>query len=184
VTVYAASSVAAVTVSAAHKGCGQSHSRPERNGVPAKVWALDCEQCSEFLRQDPMWATSQAETPETFDERLERESFEKRGTLDRDQVLALAMAKIADAELPAAMQRPLRALPSPGVVIGALIECNAGHGSRPGSRFCVECGEPLNAPLRRACPDGHEVAAGMRFCGQCGQPAGTGGSAPALKAAG
>jgi hypothetical protein len=48
-----------------------------------------------------------SELPETYDERLSREDFDKRGARDRDNVLALALARLAGVELPESLLRPI-----------------------------------------------------------------------------
>ena len=127
-----------------------------------------------------MWSATLSELPETHDEKITREDFEKRGAFDERAVMAMAMAKLANIELPDTLRRPLTGLAPHVPVITGLMECDAGHPNEPGVKFCGECGVPLRAPAKRACPDGHELAAGMRFCGECGKPAE--GSAPALEA--
>lgn len=167
---YAASSLACTCISKAHGGCGEPHSRPVENGAPAKIWALTCSGgCETHLRTDPMWSATLSEIPETYDEKLAREDFDKRGAFDRDAVMAMAMAKLAGVELPETMRRPLTGLPQHIPVATGQVECSAGHPNEPGMKFCGECGTPMRAPAKRACPDGHEVAAKMRFCGECGK---------------
>ena len=178
---FARSDLASVTVSAAHGGCTQVHVRPAPGGNPAPVWKLDCVQCEAHLRSDPLWSPTLSEVPETPDETNAREDFDKRGAFDRDAVMAMAMAKLANIELPETLRRPLTGLAPHVPMITGLMECDAGHPNEPGMKFCGECGVPLRALAKRACPGGHEVAAGMRFCGECGKPAE--GSAPALEAA-
>ena len=179
-TLFARSDLASVTVSAAHGGCTQVHVRPAPGGNPAPVWKLDCVQCEAHLRSDPLWSPTLSEVPETPDETNAREDFDKRGAFDRDAVMAMAMAKLANIELPETLRRPLTGLAPHVPMITGLMECDAGHPNEPGMKFCGECGIPLRAPAKRACPDGHEVAAGMRFCGECGKPAE--GAVPALEA--
>lgn len=167
---FARSDLASVTVSAAHGGCGQVHARPAPGGKPVDVWELTCEPCSAYLRTDPLWAATLSEVGETPDEKLTREDFEKRGTYDRDAVMAMAMAKLAGVELPETLRRPLTGLKPHIAVTSGKVVCEAGHDNEPGSKFCGECGVTLRAPSKRTCPDGHEVAAKMRFCGECGKP--------------
>jgi hypothetical protein len=168
---YAATSIAYTCISKAHGGCGEPHSRPVENGAPAKIWALNCpDGCENFLREDPMWSSTLSELPETYDEKLSREDFQRRGAIDRDQVMALAMAKLAGVELPDTMRRPISGLAPHVPVITGEIVCADGHPNEAGSKFCGECGSVLHAPVRLTCPDGHEITAKMRFCGECGQP--------------
>ena len=37
--------------------------------------------------------------------------------------------------------------------IAGLLECPAGHGQPPGSKFCNECGAPMSAPVTKAALD-------------------------------
>jgi|GEM_PF-1366071 len=164
-TIYARSDICAVTISVAHGGCGSAHHRPASDGNPAKLWALTCAPCENYLRSDPHWAGSVSEVPETFDESKGREDFERRGAADRDTVLATALAKLAGVDLPPALRGLIG-----GAGPAAAITCPSGHGCDPGSKFCGDCGAALDtAPL--TCPSGHEVARGMKFCGECGAPA-------------
>jgi hypothetical protein len=118
-----------------------------------------------------LFATTEADIPETPDEVKGREDFQKRGATDRDNVLAIAMAKLAGVELPQTIRQAISgaspALPS---IAGVMI-CPAGHDAEPGSRYCGECGAEMRRPSVAACPDGHPVAASAKFCGECGQPA-------------
>ncbi len=43
-------------------------------------------------------------------------------------------------------------------------QCPNGHENPEGSRFCLQCG----APLQAGCPHGHENPPGAAFCGECG----------------
>ena len=88
-TLYSRSDLSATTVSIAHGGCGSSHHRPAPDGNPAKIWALTCVQCENYLRADPLWSTTVAEIPETHDEQSEREDYEKRGANDIQTMMAL-----------------------------------------------------------------------------------------------
>ena len=140
-TVYSASSIMAVTISAAHGGCGTAHSRPVRNGAPDKIWKLTCPPCEAFLGSDPMWAATMAEIPETHDEKIAREDYETRGAKDRDYVQAIALAKIAGVEIPEALKRALSG--DQAHIPSAQVECRDGHPNMPGSKFCGECGVPM-----------------------------------------
>ena len=140
-TVWARSDLAAVTVSEAHGGCGQTHRRPAPGGNPAAVWKFsECPQCEDFLRHDPLWAVTAAEIPETHDETKTREDFDKRGARDKDAILALALAKIAGIE------------------------------NLPDSLTRMVSGAPLHVPGQMECPSGHVQPSGMKFCGECGAP--------------
>ena len=173
-TLYPASSPMAVIVpTEAFGGCGNLHSRPVRNGAPVHPWTFDCPACENHLRHDPLWSSTLSEIPETHDENKAREDFDKRGARDKDQVLALALAKLAGIELPESLLRPITGnLPK----TIALMECPAGHPGKPGSKFCATCGVAMHQPVnaltaaRVLCPEGHENTAAAKFCAECGIP--------------
>ena len=134
------------------------------------MWNLQCEPCCAYLRKvsDPLWSPTISEVPETPDELNAREDFQKRGAIDRDQVMALAMAKLAGVELPDTMRRPISGLaPHLPTIVGE-IECTAGHPNEPGSKFCAECGSPMRDAVL-LCPDGHAVGVKAKFCAECGK---------------
>jgi hypothetical protein len=127
-----------------------------------------------------MWSVTLSEVPETYDEKLAREDWEKRGEHDLRFVEAIAAARNARMQIPETLTRALEL--STGVRFSAVagqIECEAGHPNEPGTNYCAECGLPLHAPMY-TCPDGHEVAAKAKFCAECGQPVT---AVPALEAA-
>lgn len=169
-SLYARADLASVTVSAAHGGCGQGpHTRPAPGGNPVAVWKLDCVQCEKHLRTDPLWSATVSEIPETPDEKLTREDWEKRGIKDRDNVLALALGKLAGVELPETLRMP--ELTAQAQAIAGKLVCETGHDCDPGSKFCPECGAAVRRTIPvAACPQGHQVAAGSRFCPECGSP--------------
>lgn len=168
-----------VALGTAHGGCGEVHSRPVAQGAPARVWALDCPPCEDHLRSDPLWSATVSKIPETYDEQLTREDFDKRGVLDERALMAMALAKLTGLELPETLRaRVLGA--GPGDVAG-MLECPEGHAVLPGAKFCAECGAPMReAPAAVGCPAGHENALTAKFCAECGLTM----SAPALPAAG
>lgn len=152
-TLWSRSDLAAVTVSVdAHGGCGRTHSRPVNGDRPVPVWQLDCTQCEDHLRHDPHWSVTASEIPETHDEKLAREDFEKRGAKDKDAVLTLALARLAGidaSELPESLTRMISGAPL-HVPVQGLLECPAGHAQRAGQKFCGECGSPMSAPVTKA----------------------------------
>ena len=171
-TLYPASSPMAVIVpTEAFGGCGNLHSRPVRNGAPVHPWTFDCPACENHLRHDPLWSSTLSEIPETHDENKAREDFDKRGARDKDQVLALALAKLAGIELPESLLRPITGNLPKAI---ALMECPAGHPGKPGSKFCATCGVAMHQPVNALtaapalCPEGHENAPGGKFCATCG----------------
>jgi hypothetical protein len=146
--------------------------REVTHGAPAKLFKLDCPPCEAYLAKTnaDLWAQTLSELPETYDEVKSREDFEKRGALDRDQVMALAMAKLAGVELPDSMRRPISGLAPHVPSIAGVLECVNGHGCEPGSKFCDECGTELRPQGPAACPDGHRNKPGAKFCRECRTP--------------
>ncbi len=169
-TMYSRSDEQWKNISPAHGGCGAIHARPKGpDGEPVKMWALTCPGgCEDFLRTDPNWSATISEIPETPDEIKGREDFEKRGAKDRDQVMALAMAKLAGVDLPETMLRPISGLSPHIPAIAGFLVCQQGHDCEPGSKFCAECGSAMRQPQVRACPEGHPVGAAAKFCAECG----------------
>src|SRR5580698_6953669 len=49
-TLYARSDLMSVSVPVASGGCGGTHSRPVRDGAPARDFRLDCPGCETFLK--------------------------------------------------------------------------------------------------------------------------------------
>ena len=110
-------------------GCGAAHSRPVTHGARSAHWELDCPRCEAVLvkTNDPLWAATRAEVPETPDEITAREHLEKRGVKDREVVITAALAKLAGIA------------DSSGDPVEAVL-CRRGHRNLPRSRFCGECG--------------------------------------------
>jgi SAP domain len=143
-TVYSRSDIAAISISQAHGGCGVSHSRPVVQGAPAKLWALTCVQCEDFLRNDPLWSSTVSEIPETHDELAEREDYEKRGANDIQTMMALALTRMTGGEVPETVMRMIDGsklhIPSAVKVL-----CPPyGHANPPGMKFCGECAAPMH----------------------------------------
>jgi hypothetical protein len=180
---YARSDVCSVTVPVSSGGCGGSHSRELTHGAPAKHFKLSCPPCEGFLREraSDIWVSTEADIPETPDETKGREDFQKRGATDRDNILAIAMAKLAGVELPQTMRQAISGV-SPNVqsaILGTLI-CPEGHDAEPGSRYCSECGAEMRSPVLAACPDGHPMTPAAKFCSECGKPSAMS-AAPAIE---
>jgi len=152
-SLWARSDLASVTVSAAHGGCGTVHIRPAPGGNPVQPWRLDCAGgCEDHLRHDDHWKSTSAEIPETYDEKLAREDFDKRGAKDKDAILALALARIAGidaSELPESLTRMISGKPLHIPVAGQM-ECPSGHVNQPGHKFCAECGQPMSGLVAKA----------------------------------
>ena len=143
-TIYSASNIMAVNLSEAHGGCGSLHARPVRNGAPDKLWKLDCVMCENHLRTDPLWSASIAEIPETYDEKREREDWDKRGAQDRDAIMPLLLARLAGVD-PAQLPESLtRAIGGTNLHIPGVMECPKGHAQPSGQDFCGKCGTPMH----------------------------------------
>src|SRR5215472_6585962 len=119
---YARSDVMYVTVSRAHGGCGESHSRPVRNGAPAKMWQLNCPKCSAYLLHDPLWSGTLADVPSTPDEDTARDNVEKNTARSREDIMALALAKIAGLPVADFLSGMVGQATDTGTV-----NCSAGH---------------------------------------------------------
>lgn len=101
-TVYARSDVASVALSAAHGGCGKTHTRPAPGGEPVKVWALTCPSCEDHLRSDSLWGSTPTSIPETPDEVAAREANDKRSAREQQERNVEVMEKLG--ELPNALR--------------------------------------------------------------------------------
>lgn len=146
-TMHSRSDLVAVTLSPAHGGCGQIHSRPVDKGAPVKLWSLTCEPCENTLKaiKDPHWSTTLAGIPETPDEKEYREDQETKGRTDQQNQTAEALAKLASlGDLPAAIAR-LADMYSGESRRGELTpveKCRACNMLLPhDSKFCPECGQ-------------------------------------------
>lgn len=160
-TLFSDSSVQQVNVPAETGGCGRIHYRPEVNGAPQHPWLLTCEPCEDHLRKtgDVHWAGTLSEIPETYDEKLAREDFEKRGAKDKDAVLTLALAKLAGldaSQLPASLTRMISGQPAH---VPGMLECPRGHAQPSGLKFCGECGTSMSGPVPAAALNGPDSPA-------------------------
>ncbi len=151
-TVYARSDVMGVSISAEHGGCGQSHSRPVRDGAPDKVWALTCNDgCEDVLRNDPHWAGHPDDVPETPDEKMRRESATAAGRIDQQNATANALQELAKlGDLPKALQQLTAVMTGGKLADGTegstTQECPNGHTVPLGPKFCPECGSSMLVP--------------------------------------
>lgn len=170
-TVYSRSDLASVTVSAeGHGGCGQVHIRPAPGGKPVSMWQLDCPPCEDYLRSDPLWSTTIAEIPETHDQKIQREDFEKRGALDERKLMAMALAKLTGIPLPETIAGAITGQP---VHIPGMLECPSGHAQPAGQKFCGECGAPMQGTVAQAAIGGSaSPAAAPSAPAQASGPAG------------
>lgn len=157
-----------VSLSAAHGGCGKTHSRPVEHGAPVHPWALDCSACENHLRaSDPHWSPTVSEIPETPDETKAREDLTKRSERSSADLTALMLARLAGdagAEMTIQQLMGMRAGAE-----GSPSLCPEGHKNPPTAKFCTECGQQVTPAGMVRCPDGHESPAGSKFCVECGQ---------------
>ena len=145
-SLYARSDVLSVSISAAHGGCGASHGRPVNNGAPARTWRLDCQQCETVLKEDPLWAATVSEIPETPDEQHVREDRDKRGAKEQSEATAQALAELAKlGDLPAALAGFTDYMTRQAVGAAGDVVCPAGHRGQSGARFCAVCGASMDA---------------------------------------
>jgi hypothetical protein len=138
------SDIMSVSVSAVHGGCGSVHRRPFINGSPAETWELNCPQCAEYLETDPLWASNLADVPPTYDEKRGEESANFTFTKNRDDILTMALAKIAGLDTGDLMSR----IKAQGAA-HSLVKCPAGHDNFTGTKFCGECGAALSAGVKK-----------------------------------
>ena len=136
-TMYAPSDLQQISVGPGHGGCGETHLR---DGDP---WGVDCPQCEDYLRADGRWSPTVRGIPETYDQKLDREHYEKAGIQARDSLLAIAMARmsgIGNDQIPPVLQKMLTGTPAhvPGVTV-----CPSGHDNTPGNRYCGQCGTAM-----------------------------------------
>jgi hypothetical protein len=143
-TAYARSDVMGVSISPQHGGCGETHSRPVREGAPDKIWALTCGPCEDILRSDPHWAGHPDDIPETPDEQMRRESDQRAGKRQRENSTHDAIQELSKlGDLPKAIEQ-LAQIMTGGTLQGqtgpTTEECPSGHVVPTGTKFCPECG--------------------------------------------
>jgi hypothetical protein len=147
-TTYARSDVASVTVGRSHGGCGETHRRPVTNGNPARSWGLVCSLCEAHLTHDPLWSGSLAEVPDTPDEVSARDNVQRHTARSRDDLVALALAKIAGLPVAEFLGEMVGQAADQGTVY-----CSAGHENFPTAKFCSECGGSLKRDAPGALAD-------------------------------
>lgn len=157
-SVHARSDVSAVTISPAHGGCGDVHSRPVVNGAPAKLWTLTCVQCEDHLRNDPHWSGTISGIPETPDEKQYREDQEVKGKLDQQNQTAEALAKLSGlGDLPAMLAKLAEAFSNgePRREPDSSVSCpKCSTSSKSDAKFCGNCGHKFEAaPVAAHLPD-------------------------------
>lgn len=144
--VHARSDVAAVTISQAHGGCGQPHSRPVVEGAPVKLWTLTCPQCEDVLRSDPLWSGTVSEIPETPDEQRVREDQQRRGQREQADATAHALERLAQlGDLPTVLARFIDHVSSPAALEPPMaVMCRNGHRNPQHAQFCSACGASMD----------------------------------------
>ena len=158
-TVHARSDIAAVTISPAHGGCGDLHSRPVVNGAPVKLWSLTCPSCEDFLRKDSHWSGTISGVPETPDEKEYREDQEVKGRLDQQNQTAEALAKLSSlGDLPAAIAQLANLMNSRPAETGPTCS-NCNTPSVANAKFCGNCGTSvaLTSAIKTIEPARHTV---------------------------
>ena len=185
-TIYARSDLMSVAVPVTSGGCGQNHSRPVKNGAPAKTWGLTCPPCEKHLRgdlrdkiiqvtpgdkdlqipsrmehvadADPHWSTTPEGAPLTPDEQHINKIRAKKGDEELSRLQALIAAKAAGIDVPANAMWLLEQTFDPRVIKGTVV-CQDGHENTSGAKFCSTCGGKMNgkATLQIGNPEGQEV---------------------------
>jgi hypothetical protein len=95
-----------------------------------------------------LWAASPADIPETHDEKLNREDFEKRGAKDKDAIMTLAIAKLAGMDASDLPESLTRMISGAKAHVPAMVECPDGHANPLDQKFCGECGQLVGGTPR------------------------------------
>lgn len=162
VSVFARSDLMSVSIPVTSGGCGETHSRPVRNGAPARIWELTCAPCETYLKgsrrviagyknghlkwkmdHDPHWSATPADIPFTPDEERAQENYSERGAMERDHLQTLALARIAGVAVPETLTGMLTGAWSRTDLVAGTLLCPAGHENPGGVKFCGQCGESL-----------------------------------------
>jgi hypothetical protein len=168
-----------VSVPVASGGCGNTHSRPVRDGVPARDFRLDCPGCEKFLKGggrtvlqytpgdreagilpvqervadcDPCWGATPEAVPESPDERQYTRKRNKLGAEELEWVRALAAAKQAGISIPDNAMALLEARLGTQMLRGKTV-CFNGHDNTSGTKFCSECGVNMASKAAVEAPD-------------------------------
>ena len=180
-TIYARSDLMSVAVPVTNGGCGNTHSRPVKNGAPAKTWGLTCPDCEKHLRGhlkdkiirvtpgdkdlqipsrmehiadgDPHWATTPEGIPLTPDEQHINKIRAKKGDEELSRLQALIAAKAAGIDVPANAMWLLEQTFDPRVIKGTVV-CEEGHENTSGAKFCSTCGGKMNGKAQIEPPSG------------------------------
>ena len=174
-TLYARSDLRFVTIPPESGGCGDSHSRPVRNGAPDKIWKLDCLPCESYLKGDrkprilkttpankeagiaakqerladcdPMWSSTPESIPLSPDEARTKHVKIEKGEQQLRALESLIALKAGGIDI---MSRPevLYYLQNSGLTDGMIqgqLLCPLGHENAAGIKFCGECGIGMTA---------------------------------------
>lgn len=170
---YARSDVCAISVPVTSGGCGDTHSRPVRNGIAARTWGLDCDKCCSYLSgygrprilkvtpgdvksgilpvqervadSDPQWSSVPDAIPMTPDEIRSDRHFRDTAQLQINAMNALGTAMANGLQIPPEMMYLLRKQLPPEMLVQGSIVCAKGHDNTPGAKFCGECGMGMDA---------------------------------------
>ena len=154
------------------QGCGATHMRPVTRGAPAKVWKLECPECTSHLRgdrrdkvirnihgdkelnipsrmehipdADPQWSNTPEGVPLTPDEQHVNKIRAERGNQQLQQLQALAALRSAGLQLPPEAMWLLESNFDSRIIKGSMI-CADGHENPAGTKFCGECGMSMDA---------------------------------------
>lgn len=147
-TVYARADISAVSISPAHGGCGQTHSRPAPGGNSVPIWGLTCHGgCEDVLRSDPLWSATHTTIPETPDEVARREDLERRGALEQQESTARALMELAKlGTLPEAIASLIQHMNGNALTSGQKMDrlCKNGHSNHADFLYCGKCGVNMN----------------------------------------
>jgi hypothetical protein len=163
----------AVSIPVTSGGCSKTHSRPVRNGIPARTWGLDCDRCCSYLSgygrpkilkvtpgdvkagilpvqervadSDPQWSSVPDAIPMTPDEIRSDRHFRETAQLQINAMNALGTAMANGLSIPPEMMYLLRKQLPPEMLIQGSVMCAKGHDNAPGSKFCAECGMSMDA---------------------------------------
>lgn len=72
-TLFAREDIQSIAVPTGVGGCGNTHRRPKKAGIPVKVWGISCPGCESTLGADPAWSRDRFQLPKSPDQALEDE---------------------------------------------------------------------------------------------------------------
>ena len=118
-----------------------------------------------MLKDDPLWAGSVSEIPETPDEVRVREDRDKRGAKEQSEATGVALEELA--KMPGILEALTALVAGQKVTVAVVEPCrDCGTSVTAGQRFCPECGarDPAGAAPIPSAPspafavDSHRVA--------------------------